>query len=299
MRIVVTGASGLIGRDLRTLLAAEGHETFTMVRRRTSRADEIQWDPATSSIDAKQLVGVDAVVHLAGASVAGGRWTQARKKEIIDSRVSGTRLLCETIAGMTRRPRVLVAASAIGFYGNRGQETLTEDSPSGAGFLANVTRAWEAATLPARDAGIRVVNLRIGIVLSSKGGALARMVLPFRLGLGGVLGNGRQMMSWISLEDVVRAIDHAIATDTLAGPVNAVAPNAVDNHTFTKTLGRVLGRPTMLPVPATLIKLVFGEMGEELLLSSASVRPTRLQTSSFSFIHPDLESALRAALAGA
>ena len=299
MRIVVTGASGLIGRDLRTLLAAEGHETFTMVRRRTSRADEIQWDPATSSIDAKQLVGVDAVVHLAGASVAGGRWTQARKKEIIDSRVSGTRLLCETIAGMTRRPRVLVAASAIGFYGNRGQETLTEDSPSGAGFLANVTRAWEAATLPARDAGIRVVNLRIGIVLSSKGGALARMVLPFRLGLGGVLGNGRQMMSWIALEDVVRAIDHAIATDTLAGPVNAVAPNAVDNHTFTKTLGRVLGRPTMLPVPATLIKLVFGEMGEELLLSSASVRPTRLQTSSFSFIHPDLESALRAALAGA
>jgi uncharacterized protein (TIGR01777 family) len=298
MRIAITGSSGLIGRGVCALLANEGHRIRAMVRHSPTREDEIHWDPATETIDSARLSGIEAFVHLAGASVAGGRWTEARKKEIRDSRIAGTRLLCEAIAEMTKRPRVLIAASAIGFYGNRGQETLTEDSPPGKGFLPDLTRAWEAATLPARDSGIRVVNLRIGVVLSSRGGALARLLLPFRLGLGGVLGDGRQMMSWIALEDVVRAIDHAIATEALAGPVNAVAPTAVDNRTFTKILGLVLGRPTLLPVPASLVRLAFGEMGDELLLSSTNVRPSRLLSSGFSFLHPDLESALRAALAG-
>lgn len=299
MRIAITGSSGLIGRDLTSLLRGEGHETLAMVRHPTNRADEIHWHAATGVVDDSRFHALDAIVHLAGENIADGRWSEARKKAIHDSRVSATRLLCETIARTGKRPRVLVAASAIGFYGNRGQEQLEEDSPAGEGFLAEVTRAWETATLPAHDAGVRVVNLRIGVVLSSKGGALARMLTPFRMGLGGVVGNGRQVMSWIALEDVVRAIEHAIATDTLAGPVNAVAPNTVSNHDFTKTLGAILGRPTLVRVPAPVVKLVFGEMGEELLLSSTNVRPVRLQASGFSFIHPDLESALRAALAGA
>jgi uncharacterized protein (TIGR01777 family) len=297
LRIVVTGATGLVGTALVAALVAAGHRVDRVSRRPPrSGTTDIQWDPASGQLDPRALDGADAVVHLAGESVAAGRWTAGVKERIRGSRVEGTRLLSEALGRLARRPSVLVAASAVGYYGSRGEEPLTEDSPPGAGFLAEVARAWEAAADPARVAGIRVVHLRFGLVLAGEGGALPRMVLPFSLGAGGVIGDGRQYWSWIALADVVRVIELAIGVERLAGAVNAVAPAPVTNREFTRVLGRVLGRPTLVPLPAFAVRLLLGEMGQTLLLDSARVLPRRLERAGFRFRHSDLEGALRAVL---
>lgn len=297
-RVAVSGASGLIGRRLCEVLAEAGWVVAPLVRRAPrSGTAEIHWDPPGGEVDAASLQGTDAVVHLAGENIAGGRWTAARKAAIRDSRVVGTTLLSQCLASLDPPPRVLVSASAIGFYGDRGDELLTEESRAGRGFLPEVCQAWEAATGAARAAGIRVVNLRIGVVLAAEGGALAKMLGPFKLGLGGQLGNGRQYLSWISRDDLVRAILHVLERDDLHGPVNAVAPQRLTNAEFTATLGRVLGRPTLARVPALAVRALFGEMGRDLLLASTRVVPRRLEHSGFVFQHPDLPCALRDVLA--
>jgi uncharacterized protein len=297
MNILVTGASGLIGTALVSSLMSSSHEVTRLVRGQPNPGEKaVRWDPMAGSIEASALEGIDAVVHLAGENI-GERWTAAKKVRIRDSRVKGTQLLCETLARLSSPAQVLVSASAVGYYGDRGEEILTEDSPSGRGFLPEVSRAWEAATEPARQHGIRVVQLRLGVVLSAAGGALAKMLPPFRLGLGGVLGSGRQYMSWIALDDAVGAMQHAIVTDTLQGPTNAVAPRPVTNQEFTKTLGKVLGRPTAIPLPAFAARLMFGEMADELLLASARVQATKLLASGYQFRYPELEDALRHVLA--
>jgi uncharacterized protein (TIGR01777 family) len=254
---------------------------------------EVHWQPETGSIATPGLEGLDAVVHLAGENIAAGRWTAEKKASIRDSRVQGTHLLCDALAQLVNPPKVLVSASAIGYYGDRGAEVLREDSRPGRDFLADVCRAWEAATAPAAQRGIRVVNLRFGIVLSAAGGALAKMLLPFKLGAGGIIGSGQQYMSWIALDDVVGAIHHTLITDTLHGPVNAVAPNPVTNAVFTKTLGRVLWRPTLFPLPAFVARAAFGEMADALLLASTRVEPARLKDTHYAFRYPELEGALR------
>jgi uncharacterized protein len=292
LHVAVTGASGLVGSDLIPLLTTGGHKVTRMVRGEAGD-NEVSWDPTAESFDASSLDGVDAAVHLAGENIAGGRWTAAMKQKIRDSRVNGTRSLCEALARMESPPKVLVVASAIGFYGNRDDEIMDESSKAGEGFLSDVCREWEDATQAARDAGIRVVNLRIGVVLSPKGGALAKMLTPFKLGGGGIIGNGRQYWSWISIDDVAGAIHHALMTDSLSGPVNAVAPNAPMNREFTKTLGRVLRRPTILPMPAFAAKLALGEMANDLLLASTRVEPTKLIESGYKFRQPTLEKSLR------
>ncbi|MBI3457993.1 MAG: TIGR01777 family protein, partial [Candidatus Rokubacteria bacterium] len=271
MHVLVTGSTGLIGSTLVPFLTAAGHRVTRLVRpasgppEPTARA----WDPAKGLLNAADLEGVDAAVHLAGENLASGRWTAPRKARIRASRVGSTALLCDTLAGLAAPARVLVCASAVGYYGSRGDEVLREESGPGTGFLAEVCRAWEAATAPAARRGIRVVHTRFGVILTPAGGALATMLLPFRLGLGGRLGSGAQYWSWITLDDVVSAIAHAIATDGLAGPVNVVAPTPVTNGEFTATLGRVLGRPTLFPVPAFALRLLLGDMARELLLASA------------------------------
>lgn len=309
MIIAVTGSSGLVGTALVDALEAEGQAVRRVVRRRTpplslpqsgegfAEAHEIRWDPAGGTIDAANLSGVDAVVHLAGEGLA-ARWNEPLKQRIRDSRVAGTRLLCETLASLSVKPAVLVSASAVGYYGDRGEEPVDESSPPGRGFLADVCQQWEAATRRARDADIRVVNLRIGVVLSKKGGALAQMLTPFRLGVGGVIGSGRQYISWIELDDLVRVIQFALHAAALSGPVNAVAPEPVTNREFTKTLGRVLGRPTVFPLPAAALRLRFGEMADEMLLGGARVTPHVLSTADFQFAYPQLEPALRHAVNG-
>jgi uncharacterized protein (TIGR01777 family) len=261
------------------------------VRAVPAAGEEYRWDPAAGTVDPAALEGLDEVVHLAGETVS-GRWTDAKKERILRSRVDGTRTLSEALAGLERRPRVLVQASAVGYYGDRGAEQLTEDSPPGDGFLSEVVREWEAASRPAEEAGIRVVRLRFGIVLSPAGGALRTMLRPFRLGVGGKLGSGRQWMSWVSIDDVVGAIRHALATEELAGVANTVAPNPVTNAEFTKTLGRVIGRPTLLPVPGAALRLALGEFSQE-ALASTRVVPRRLLETGYEFRHPDLEQALR------
>ena len=296
MKILVSGSSGLVGTKLTSLLTAEGHDVTALVRRQAGSA-EIRWDPAAGELDASALEGFDGVVHLAGENIAAGRWTAAKKQRIRDSRVDSTRLLCQTLAGLEQRPAVLVNASAIGYYGDRGDQQLAEDSPAGDGFLPDVCQAWEASTQPAADEGIRVVRLRIGVVLSVDGGALQKMLLPFRLGAGGKVGSGGQYWSWISIDDLVGVIHHALMTESLSGAVNAVAPQPVTNLQFTKTLGRVLGRPTIFPMPAFAARLALGEMANDLLLASARVVPAKLNESGYAFRHPDLESALRRVLA--
>lgn len=296
LRLAVTGASGLIGSSLVPALTAAGHRVTRLVRSAPA-ADEIRWNPAAGELDPDRLEGMDGVVHLAGENIAGGWWTTERKRRILESRVQGTRLLAGVLAGLQSPPRVLVSASAVGYYGDRGDRILTEESPPGEGFLADVAEVWESATEPARLVGIRVVNLRLGIALTPAGGALAQMLRPFRLGLGGPLGNGRQWMSWIALDDAIGALLHALATETLVGPVNAVAPEPVTNADFTRTLGRVLHRPTVFRVPAPVLRLALGEMADALLLSSTRVLPHRLQGSGYRFRHPSLEGALRHVLA--
>jgi uncharacterized protein (TIGR01777 family) len=296
MRVAISGAGGLIGGHLAMHLSACGYHVQRLVRdRAAAHATDVYWSPGTGELDAA-LGGVAAVVHLAGENMAASRWTVARKATLRSSRIDATRRLCESLIRLSPPPRVLVAASAIGYYGDRGDKVLTETSPPGAGFLADLAQAWEAATASARHAGIRVVNLRLGVVLTRDGGALARMLTPFRLGLGGPLGSGRQYVSWISLADVLRVIEHALRTPEVSGPVNAVAPTPVTSAEFARTLGRVLRRPAFLRVPAWVIRLAFGEMGRELLLGGARVSPDRLVASGFAFTHPRLADALRTEL---
>ena len=297
MKVLVTGSSGLIGSALIPSLTAEGHDVFRLVRPKSSSSQsgvsEIRWDPAAGKIETAGLEGLDAVVHLAGESIATGRWTAEQKAKIRDSRIKGTELLCNTLARLAHPPKVMVSASAIGYYGDRGAESLREESPPGSGFLAEVSRQWEAATAAAAQKGVRVVIPRFGMVLSPAGGALAKMLPPFRMGAGGKLGSGKQYMSWVALNDAVGAIHHMLTNNLLKGPVNVVAPNSVTNFEFTKTLGRVLSRPTLAPVPAFAARLAFGEMADALLLASTRVEPAKLLNTGYRFRYPDLEGALR------
>jgi uncharacterized protein (TIGR01777 family) len=266
--------------------------------RRPAGQDEVRWDPYGGILDGSdKLEGIDAFIHLGGESIA-SRWSPARKRAIVESRVKGTALIAETLAVLHEKPKTFLCASAIGFYGDRGGEVLTEGSHAGFGFLPEACQAWEAACEPARKAGIRVVNLRTGIVLSPKGGALAQMLLPFKLGLGGVVGSGDQWMSWISLGDEVSAFLHALKTPSLEGPVNLTAPVPVTNREFTKTLGKVLRRPTFFPLPSFMVKLIFGEMGQALLLEGQKVLPKKLEASGFRYSSPGLEGALEGLLRG-
>lgn len=296
MRVIITGSHGLIGRALVRRLKAEGHTVRRLVRRAPTSEAEIAWDPSAGTIDAAALEGCDAVVHLGAESIAEGRWTPAKMQRIRESRVDGTRLLSRAIAGLKSKPGVLVSASAIGFYGDRGDRLQDERAPAGRGFLAGVCREWEAACRSTREAGVRVVNLRIGVVLSREGGALEKMLLPFQLGVGGKLGNGKQWMSWVELGDVIEAVRHALTCEELSGPVNVVSPEAATNLQYTKALGRVLSRPTILPVPSVAARLAFGRLADELLLASIRVEPRALLGTGFEFDQPELEGALRHAL---
>lgn len=294
MRIAITGASGMVGSALTTALTRSGHQVVKMVRRQDPGSDAtISWNPDANYVDAQALEGIDVIIHLAGEGIADARWTPQRKARIRDSRVKGTRLLSETLAQMANPPKHFLCASAIGFYGDRGDETLDETSSNGNTFLSGVCREWEQATEPAQRKGIRVVNFRFGVILSPKGGALSKMLLPFKMGVGGVVGSGKQFLSWISLDDVVGVIEHAVTDTDLKGPINVTAPRPVTNAEFTRTLGKVLGRPTVLPMPAFAARLAFGEMAEEMLLGGAKVMPVRLQQAGYQFQHPELEPALR------
>jgi uncharacterized protein len=294
LHVAVTGASGLIGSAVCRRLEAAGHRVSRLVRR-AAGPGEIFWDPAAGALYPVALEGTDAVVHLSGENV-GARWTTARKARIRSSRVASTRLLSETLAGLQRPPHVLISASAIGIYGDRGDEVLTEESAPGdpdRDFLVSVSREWEKAAEPARVEGIRVVHPRFGVVLSPAGGALRKMLLPFRLGLGGRLGSGKQWLSWISIDDAVQAIQRALVDDGLQGPVNVTAPEPLTNRDFTRTLARVLSRPAFFAVPESALRLAFGEMAGGTILSSARVLPARLLQAGYRFGYPDLVSALR------
>lgn len=302
MRVLVSGSTGLVGSRLVTTLRDHQDEVSRLVRgaRRgvtASGTDDVYWDPVAGEIEHERLEQLHAVIHLAGEGIANRRWSARQKARIRDSRVLGTSLLCQSLAACNLKPDVLVCASAIGFYGDRGDELLNESSVSGHGFLAELCGEWESATSFARDTGIRVVNLRIGVVLSRDGGALAKMLLPFQLGVGGILGSGRQFMSWIAIDDLVEIIRHVMQTDAIEGPTNATAPHPVTNYEFTKTLGRVLRRPTVFPMPGFAARLAFGEMANELLLGGARVEPRRLLSTGFQFRFADLEPALRHVLA--
>lgn len=297
MHIAITGATGFIGSALVPTLTAAGHQVRRITRRPPRGPDEVSWDPAGGRLEEQSLRGVDAVVHLAGEPIAAGRWTQQRKERIRDSRVQGTELLARTMAGMDGGPGVLVASSGIDYYGDRGDEVLTEDSAPGDDFLAEVCVAWEGAADPAREAGLRVVHLRTGIVLSGKGGALPRLMLPFRFGLGGRFGSGRQYWSWITLDDMIGLIAHALAGAGLVGPVNAVAPAPVTNAEFTRTLAAVLSRPAVVPVPRFAPRLILGELADTLLFSSQRAFPERAEADGYVFRHANLEEALRHVLA--
>jgi uncharacterized protein (TIGR01777 family) len=294
--IAIAGASGLVGRRLENSLTDEAHEVRRLVRRPAAGESEIEWSPQTESVDSAGLSGVDGVVNLAGYSVAAGRWSRRVKSEIRDSRVRGTRTLANALARLDRPPAVWVNASAVGFYGDCANTVLDESRGRGSGFLADVCGEWEDAVAPAVRAGVRVVLLRIGVVLAGEGGALAQMLPIFRTGLGGRLGSGRQYMSWIGLDDLVRAIRFSIDDPGIEGPVNATAPLPVSNAEFTRVLGRVLRRPAVLAVPAFAIRLAAGEMGQELLLASIRAAPTRLLEAGFEFHFEGLEAALRHAL---
>jgi uncharacterized protein (TIGR01777 family) len=297
MKILVSGSHGLVGKALVANLIKDGDEVLCLVRReRQFGSPEVDWDPERGIIDAAHLEGLDAVVHLAGESIAEGRWTEEKKRRIRSSRVEGTELLSHTLANLTHPPKSFLCASAIGYYGNRGSELLTEASAPGKEFLSEVCVEWERATQTAVEKGIRVVNLRFGVILSNKGGALARMITPFRMGVGGHVGSGQQWMSWITLDDVVGAIRFALTNNSLKGPVNVVAPNPVTNADFTSELGKALSRPTLFPMPAFGVRLAFGEMGEALLLSSQRVIPECLSNAGFKFAHPKLEDALHSAI---
>ena len=291
-KIAVSGATGLVGSDLIKLLKLAGHSTL-MLSRRNEGVGSILWDPAKGITSPGALEGIDAVVHLAGENIAGSRWSAAVKERIRSSRVDGTRNLVNSLSLLKSPPKTLVCASAIGFYGHRGDERLTEASPVGSGYLADVCKAWEAEALEAEKFGIRVVRLRIGVVLSKNGGALAKMLLPFKLGVGGIIGSGKQYWSWIGLNDLVRIISFCVENEAVSGAVNAVSPHPMTNYDFTKAVGTVLHRPTILPMPAFAAKLALGEMADDLLLSSIRVEPDKLQSLGFQFAQPDLISCLK------
>ncbi len=294
MKVAVTGSRGLIGSVLAPFITTQGHQLQRVVRPSSPReSGDVVWDPMEKVNDLSALEGVDAVIHLAGENIASGRWDADKKSKIKESRVVRTRLLSEGLAKLKKPPRILLCASAIGYYGDRGNESLDETSSGGKGFLAELCRDWEQSTIAARESGIRVVYLRLGVVLSPRGGALAKMLPPFQFGAGGQIGSGQQYMSWIAIDDVAGAIYHCLNQEALSGPVNIVAPHAVTNAEFTKVLGHVLHRPTLLPVPDFGVRMVFGEMADELLLSSAKVKPTKLESTAYKFMYPDLDSALR------
>jgi uncharacterized protein (TIGR01777 family) len=298
-RFAISGASGLLGSTLTDVLSTGGHEAWSMARAGSgsrlpmASAGTIAWDPRSGTIDTEALEGTDYVVHLAGASIAGGRWSEERRSVIRDSRVKGTRLVAEALAGLDRPPEALVCASATGWYGDRGEDRLDENSDPGDGFLSDVCREWESAADPAREAGIRVVHLRFGMILWPDGGALERMLIPFRVGAGGRLGSGNQFWSWVSLDDAVGAVMHAAARRDLNGPVNVVAPQPIRNRDFTSLLGSVLHRPTLVPTPGPVLRLALGDMADELLLASTRVIPERLLATGFAYRDPELEPALR------
>ena len=297
MKVLVTGATGLVGSELVPFLTKQGHDVYRLTRGKAHEAHDIVWDPSRNQFPKGRIEGTDVVIHLAGENIAGKRWNSAVKSELRRSRVEGTKLLCETITQLETLPKTLICASAIGFYGDRGSEMLNETSAGGTGFLADVCREWEAASEPARAKGIRVVNLRTGVVLSTKGGALAKMLPPFKMGVGGVVGSGTQYWSWITIDDLVGVINHCVTHEKLSGPVNATSPCPVTNYDFTKTLGTVLGRPTIFPMPAFAARIALGEMANDLLLASAKVLPNRLSESGYQFLYPSLEPALRHLLA--
>ena len=298
MKVAVAGASGFIGSALVRRLEADGHRVVRLVRRTAERPDEVAWHPSSSEIEQwDRLEGVEAIVNLTGANLAAGRWTDERREELRRSRIEGTRTLVAVVAHMNHHPRAFVCASAVGFYGDRGEEELSEASGAGQGFLADLCHAWEEEARIAESVGVRTVLLRMGLVLGPGGGVLAKMLPAFRAGVGGRLGSGRQWVSWIALEDLLAVIGHVLADGRLAGPVNAVAPGPVRNVEFADTLGGVLGRPALLPVPAVMLRTLFGSMADEALLASARVRPQRLLEAGFAFRHTGLAGALRAALA--
>jgi uncharacterized protein (TIGR01777 family) len=293
--VAVTGSHGFIGSALLPALTRTGHRPVRIVRGQAAGDDELSWDPEAGTIDAGGLEGIGGVVHLAGAGIGDKRWTDARKRLILESRTQGTSLLARTLAGLTRPPSALVSASAIGYYGDRGDEPIDEQSTPGDDFVARVCVQWEGATAPAADAGIRVARVRSGIVLGREGGVLPRLLLPFRLGLGGRIASGRQYMSWISIDDEVRAILHALTQDGVAGPVNLTGPAPVTNDEFTKTLGRVVRRPTVIPTPLLPLRARYGsELVQHLLVEGQRVLPKRLEATGYAFEHSTLEDALRA-----
>jgi uncharacterized protein (TIGR01777 family) len=296
MSVAISGSSGLIGSALARSLESQGHRVLRIVRRDARGASEISWRPERGEIDAQRLDGVDVIVNLAGENLA-QRWTDDVKRRIRESRMQTTTLIARTIAGLANKPRVLLSGSAIGIYGSRGDEVLDESSALGADFLASICKDWEGATANAVDAGVGVVHLRTGIVLSKDGGALEKMLLPFRFGVGGRLGSGRQWMSWIALSDIVRAMTFAMRADSVAGAVNLVSPNPVTNEQFSETLGRVMHRPSFFPVPRIALKFAFGEMADDTALASQRVKPARLTSAGFTFDFPELERALRSVLA--
>jgi uncharacterized protein (TIGR01777 family) len=301
VNILISGSSGLVGSALIDSLRAEGYSIARLVRSGSPSqsgpaAENIRWEPPAGSMDLAGMEAADAVVHLAGASIAEGRWTPARKQILRRSRVDATRHLIAGLAQLKQKPRVLVAASAVGYYGDRGDETLTESSASGDDFLAQICRDWESETAQAERIGIRTVMLRFGIILAAKGGALKRILVPFRLGVGGRLGTGRQWMSWITLDEVAAVIQYAIKNDSLRGPVNAVSPTPVTNSEFTSVLAGVLHRPALFPAPRTVLRLVLGEMADALLFSSQRVAPQKLQAQLYPFRHPELKEALLSVL---
>jgi uncharacterized protein (TIGR01777 family) len=294
MKILISGSHGLIGSALIRLLTTDSHEVIRLVRHTpTSGSPEIGWHPDKGLIDSQQLEGLDAVVHLAGESIASGRWTTEKKQAILESRVKGTTLLANSLAKLSQPPSVFVSASGIGYYGNRGDELLNENSTRGDDFLARVCVEWENATTPASEKGIRTVFARFGIILDANGGALAKMLTPFRMGIGGRVGSGKQWMSWMALDDAVGAIRFLLYDKFVNGPVNFVTPFPVTNAEFTKTLGHVLSRPTLFPIPAFAVRLAFGELADAALLSGQRVEPAVLQTRGFGFSLPRLEFALR------
>lgn len=296
MRIIVSGSHGLVGKALIKALEADGHEIYRLVRHAPNSEKEIEWSPDRYSIAISRIEGFDAVYHLAGESIASGRWDDEKKRKIRESRTKGTKLLADALANLSAPPQTLISASATGYYGDRGDELLTETSLPGKGFLADVCMEWEQATEHARAKGVRVVNTRFGIILDKEGGALAKMLTPFRMGIGGRIGDGKQWMSWIALDDVISALQFVLNNETLNSPVNFVAPNPVTNAEFTKTLGKVLSRPTIFPIPEFGVRLAFGEMADALLLSSQKVKPQKLEASGFQFRHPHLEQALKTIL---
>lgn len=293
MRLAVTGSTGLVGSRLVAFLRSGGHDVVRLVRQAPRNSDEISWDPARGEIDAASLEGLDAVVHLAGVSIAGRQWTRSRKAAILSSRIDSTDLLARTLASLAHPPRVLVSTSAVGFYGDAGSRPLTEESPAGSGFLADVCKGWEAAAKPAVEAGIRVVHPRFGVVLAGEGGLLPLISRAFQMGVGGPLGGGAQYMSWIGLEDLLGVLLEAISNDDLRGPVNAVAPEAITNREFSRTLAKVLHRPSFLPAPAAAVRLAGGELADQLILASQRVVPERLTAQGFTFAFPTMELALR------